>query len=99
MPEPRHMPSSEPQVGMSTGGRAQGGGEEHRAGGWAQRNKHMRRSMCKKRENMRGGARGVVQGWGEMSMGAGTQGMRDSPELKLWEPPDEGSELLVLFGG
>lgn len=55
--------------------------------------------MCKKRGNMRGGARGVVQGWGEMSMGAGTQGMRDSPELKLWEPPDEGSELLVLFGG
>ena len=41
----------------------------------------------------------MVQGWGEMSIGAGTQGMRDSPELKLWEPPDERSELLILFGG
>lgn len=34
-----------------------------------------------------------------MNTGAGPRGMRDSPELKLWEPPDEGSELLVLFGG
>lgn len=41
----------------------------------------------------------VVHGWGETNTGAGTQGKRDSPELKLWEPPDEGSELLVLFGG
>ena len=41
----------------------------------------------------------VVQGWGEMNTGAGPRGMRDLPELKLWEPPDEGSELLVLFGG